>query len=79
MLARLNASGGIAGQLARLTGGSSLAVPFFIRGTAEEPKFIPDAKGAAESLLGSVTGKDGKPAENSLGGVLNNLFGKKKK
>ncbi len=79
MQARLNASGGIAGELARLTGGNSLGVPFFIRGTAEDPKFVPDVKGAAAGLLGPAAGKDGKPAENTLGGVLNNLFGKKKK
>ncbi len=79
MLARLNASAGISGELARLTGGNSLGVPFFIRGTAEDPKFVPDVKGAAAGLLGSAPGKDGQPAANTLGGVLDNLFGKKKK
>ncbi len=79
MVAKLNASQGIAGGLARLAGSDTLRVPFFIRGTTEDPKFVPDVKGAAGSLLGSVPAKEGNAAENTVGGILKNLLGKKKK
>jgi AsmA protein len=74
MIARLIPSGGLAGGLARLTGSGNVTVPFFVRGTTEDPKFVPDVKGAAGTLLNSPSSKE----EGSLGGVLKNLFGKKK-
>ncbi|MGA2261862.1 MAG: AsmA family protein [Acidobacteriota bacterium] len=75
MLAKLNASGGVAGGLARLAGNNGLSVPFFIRGTASDPKFVPDVKGVAGSLLNSVTGE----GKGSLGDLLHGMFNKKKK
>lgn len=78
MVARVAATGGLAGGLARLAGRDTISVPFFIRGTTENPKFMPDVKGAAGGLLGTSAGKPGS-AENSLGGILKDLLGKKKK
>jgi AsmA protein len=87
MLAKLNASGGAVGNLARLAGvkgSNELNVPFFIRGTTLNPTFVPDVKGAAGSLLeSSIAGKDTKagetkPAQN-LGGLLRGVLEKKKK
>jgi AsmA protein len=71
MVARLKTTGSIAGGLARLAGGDTLSIPFLIQGTAEDPKFVPDLKGAAGSLLDA--GKSG-----SLGKAIQDLFGKKK-
>ncbi len=79
LLARVSATQGFAASLARLAASDSLSVPFFVRGTTEDPKFVPDLKGAAGGLLGSPSGKEGSAAENALGGVLKGLFGKKKK
>jgi AsmA protein len=79
MMARLNPSGGIGGGLAWLTRSNRLNVPFFIRGTASDPKFVPDLKGAAGGLLDSITKKDGSKSEGALGGVLQDPPGKKKK
>ena len=81
MLGRLVTSGGITGELARLTGSKEgvLSVPFFIRGTTSDPSFVPDTKGLAGSILGSGA----KPGEGtgvqSLADSLRNLLGKKKK
>ncbi len=83
MQALLKPSGGVADGLARLAGGSTLNVPFFVRGTASDPKFVPDVKKAARGLLGSVisgqSSKDGQTGKNDvLGNTLRGLFGKKK-
>ncbi len=86
MQARLVTSGNVVGSLARLAGlqsSNTLNVPFFIRGTTSDPRFVPDVKGVAGSLLDSA-GKKGtssgetNPAQN-LGDVLKGLLGKKKK
>ncbi|HWU40087.1 MAG TPA: hypothetical protein VN203_20750, partial [Candidatus Acidoferrum sp.] len=55
MLADLAASGGLVGDLNRLTGakgGKGLNIPFFIRGTTSNPTFVPDTRGIAGELLG---------------------------
>ena len=76
MRALLKPSGGIAGGLTKLTGGNALNLPFFIRGTASDPKFVPDAKHAAASILGSVlSGNDGKSG-TAGGDTLRGLFKK---
>jgi len=82
MRALLKPSGGIVGGLSKLTGGNALVLPFFIRGTAADPKFVPDTKKAAGSILGSVlSGKGGKDgtsgAGGSVGDTLRGLFKKK--
>lgn len=78
MLAKLNVSGGVAGGLVRLAGYNGLSVPFCIRGTASDPKFVPDIKGIAGSLLNSA-GQGAKGAKSSLGDLLHGLINKKKK
>lgn len=83
MRAQVTASGGIGAGLTRLVGGGSgkLTIPFFIRGTASEPKFVPDVKNAAGSILGSQfstgSGKEGeqKDVGKAIGDTLKGLFG----
>jgi AsmA protein len=85
MLANLNVSGGVVGSLVSLAGSANskgLAVPFFIRGTALKPTFVPDVKGATGGLLESfLSGKKSKEGESnqapSLGNTLRNLLKKK--
>lgn len=74
-------------QVSSLAGfkGSSATVPFFIQGTASDPKFVPDVKGMLSSGLGKGLGKNlGSqiPGGQNTQGVVNaigGLFGKKKK
>jgi AsmA protein len=73
MQALLKPSGGIGAGLARLTKGDELNVPFFIRGAASDPKFVPDVKNAARSLLGSALSKNG--SDDSLK-KINDIIGK---
>ena len=62
-------------------GGKGSSIPFFIQGTASNPKFLPDVKGMLGSQLGSKLGsqvpggQSGQNVVNSISG----LFGKKKK
>jgi AsmA protein len=85
MKAALNGTAiGGASALAGLSGNGA-TIPFFIQGTAADPKFVPDVKGMLGSGLGNSLGKNlgsqvpgGQGAQgvvNSIGG----LFGKKKK
>ena len=83
MQALLKPSGSIGAGLARLTKGDELNVPFFIRGTASDPKFVPDVKNAARGLLESVLSQKGsddsqKKKGDALGNALRGLFKKKK-
>jgi AsmA protein len=83
MQALLKPSGGIGVELARLTKGDELNIPFFIRGTASDPKFVPDVKNAARSLLGSVLSQNGsddsqKKTGDALGKALRGLLKKRK-
>src|SRR5579872_2058806 len=65
--------------------GKGAAIPFFIQGTASDPKFVPDVKGMLSSGLGSGLGKNlgsQVPGGQNAQGVVNaigGLFGKKKK
>ena len=67
-------------QLAGI-GGKGGSIPFFIQGTAQNPKFVPDVKGMLGSQLGNKLGsqvpggQNGQNVVNAIGG----LFGKKKK
>lgn len=80
MQAMLQPAGGIGAGLTALSGKRSLNVPFFVRGTASDPKFVPDAKNAARSILGSALGgsrtTDGQTG-SSIGDSLRGLFQKK--
>src|SRR5208337_905753 len=64
--------GGAVGGLAK--GG----LPFFIQGTASDPKFVPDVKGMVGNQLGGLLGGQ-KGSANSPLDQLQGLFGKKKK
>jgi len=65
--------------------GASGGIPFFIQGTASDPKFVPDVKGMLSSGIGKNLGKglgsqipggqNGQGVVDAVGG----LFGKKKK
>ena len=78
MRALLKPSGGVVGELTKLTGGNALDLPFFVRGTASDPKFVPDSQKAATSILESVlSGKDGKSGTgNAVSDALRELFKK---
>ena len=86
MIVKLNTAGGVVGDLTRLAGVKTVyevEVPFFIRGTTSDPKFIPYAKGVATGLLDSaLSGKGAKSGDNtqgqSLGDTLRGLFKKRK-
>jgi AsmA protein len=83
MRAMLKPSGGIGAGLARLTGSGAINLPFFVRGSSSDPKFVPDVKNAARGLLGSALGgqssKEGQSGTgNVLGDALQGLFKKKK-
>ena len=83
MRAQVTPSGGLGGSLAQLVGGRNgkLTIPFFIRGTASDPKFVADVKNTAGSILGSqFSGEngregEGKDAGKTLGDTLKSLFG----
>jgi AsmA protein len=86
MRALVKAAGGIGTALTRLTGGGGnsgkMTIPFFIQGTASEPKFVPDVKNAATSILGSqLSGQGGEEGEapstgKAIGDALKSLLGK---
>jgi len=73
-----------ASALAGLSG-KGASIPFFIQGTASDPKFVPDVKGMLSSGLGKGLGKSlgsQVPGGQNTQGVVNaigGLFGKKKK
>jgi len=82
-------SGGAVSGVSSIAGmggkGASGGIPFFIQGTASDPKFVPDVKGMLSSGIGKNLGKGlgsqipggqtGQGAVDAIGG----LFGKKKK
>jgi autotransporter translocation and assembly factor TamB len=54
MSANLKPAGLIGAGLSRFTKSDSMRVPFFIRGTASDPKFVPDVKNAAKQTIGDT-------------------------
>ena len=88
-----NLSGGVVTGLTQLagiggSGGKGNGIPFFIQGTASDPKFMPDVKGMVGSQLkgglggalgGLVGGKNSSETSPSPVDALGGLFGKKKK
>jgi AsmA protein len=80
MKAVLKPSGILGAGLSRFIKGGALTVPFYIRGKAADPKFIPDMKKGAGGLLESTfgTGSEGgnEKKRNKIGDTLRNLFGK---
>ena len=81
MMATLN--GSVVGGLSKIAGvsGSSGSIPFFIQGTASDPKFVPDVKGVLNSQLKQRLGSQIPGGQNSQGLVdsITGLLGKKKK
>jgi AsmA protein len=71
MLVKLHTSGGVMAVLGQ-TG--AVGVPFFIRGTAEAPSFLPDVKGMASGQINSILNRGG--AAKGAGGLLNSVLGK---
>jgi AsmA protein len=74
MLAKLEGSGAVAGQVSRIAsfGQAANGIPFRIQGTTSNPVFVPDARRAATNVLKSEETK--KKATELLSG----LFRKKK-
>ena len=73
-------SGGLGGGLTAMAGGKG-GVPFFIQGTASDPKFVPDVKGMLGSQLSNRLGEQipGGKSTQSLTDAVGGLLGKKKK
>ena len=68
-------------QFAGVGGGKGGSIPFFIQGTASNPKFVPDVKGMLGSQLGNRLGSQipgGQNGQNVVNSITG-LFGKKKK
>jgi AsmA protein len=76
-------SGGAVSGLSQMAGmgGKGATVPFFIQGTASDPKFVPDVKGMVGSQLTNRLGSQIPGGQNTQGitNALGGLFGKKKK
>lgn len=82
MQAQLKPSGGIGGGLARLLKKETLAIPFFVRGTSSDPKFVADVKNTMRGLLDSgpaTKSQTDAPANSgdSLENTIRSLFKKK--
>jgi AsmA protein len=74
-------SGGLGGGLTSAAGGGKGGIPFFIQGTASDPKFVPDVKGMLGSQLSNRLGGQVPGGQNVQGltNAVTGLFGKKKK
>jgi AsmA protein len=76
-------SGGAVSGLSQMAGmgGKGGTVPFFIQGTASDPKFVPDVKGMIGSQLTNRLGSQVPGGQNTQGitNALGGIFGKKKK
>jgi len=75
-------SGTTVSGLSQLAGmsGKGANIPFFIQGTASDPKFVPDVKGMLGSQLGNRLGSQVPGGQNGQNVVnsITGLFGKKK-
>jgi AsmA protein len=78
-----NLSGGAVTGVSQMAGlgAKGASIPFFIQGTASNPKFVPDVKGMMGSQLTNRLGTQVPGGQNGQGVVdaLGGLFGKKKK
>ena len=75
-------SGAAISSVSKLAGlsGKGATVPFFIQGTASDPKFVPDVKGMLSTGLGKNLGSQVPGGQNAQGAVnaITGLFKKKK-
>ena len=83
MQAMVKTGGELGAGLKGHTKNGALKVPFFVRGTAADPKFVPDTKNAIRSLLestfsGQSSDKEPTSTGDALGDALRGLFNKKK-
>jgi AsmA protein len=80
---KANLNGATVKSVSSLAGmsGNGASVPFFIQGTASDPKFVPDVKGMLSSGLGKNLGSQVPGGQNTQGVVdaIGGLFNKKKK
>jgi len=82
MVAKLAASSGVMGQMAKnipILGGASRGgggIPFMIQGTTSQPIFIPDVAGVAKGMVGNPLQQQ---QQNPLGNALQGILGGKKK
>ena len=81
MRAALKPSGALGAGLGNLLKRDTLNVPFFVRGTSSDPKFVLDAKNAASGFLESgLPGRDSQETqtgtEDGVGNILKNLLRK---
>jgi AsmA protein len=76
-------SGELGGGLTSVagSGGGKGGIPFFIQGTASDPKFVPDVKGMLSSQISNHLGGQVPGGQNVQGltDAVSGLFGKKKK
>jgi hypothetical protein len=84
------AAGGLLGNCKNASGGSGPTLPFQIKGTTSDPKFIPDVGGVAAGMLKSELGCFGggtqsktapqqqQPSPNNPVDAIGGLFKKKK-
>jgi AsmA protein len=82
MQAQLKPSGGIGGGLAKLLNKETLVVPFFVRGTSSDPKFVADVKNTMRGLFDSGPAEKSQTGSSSKGGnslenSIRSLFQKK--
>jgi AsmA protein len=56
MQAVLKPEGALGAALSQFVRGGTMTVPFFVRGTASDPQFVPDTRKAAGGILDSILG-----------------------
>lgn len=78
MRAAIEPGGALGAGLGRLVKGGKLDIPFFVRGSASDPSFVPDPRGARGLLDAVLGGGDGEPAGRDPGkgleDTLRNIF-----
>ncbi len=72
MRAALKPSGALGAGLSRLLRGGAMTVPFLVRGTVSDPKFLPDVRGAGRSLPGSESEAVQEPSDS--GATMDNIL-----
>jgi hypothetical protein len=78
LVAHLSGTGGVLGGLLQAAGGQLNTVPFRVEGTTADPKFVPDMNALVQNRKTPEPGQPQTQQNNPLGGMLNNLFKKKK-